>query len=83
MTIETKFNIGQKVFYIEHGYIRSETITNITIKVRRAADKSVGIGGFVNITYTANDKILSDIEIFATPTELLKHIEKQLPNAKL
>lgn len=83
MTIETEFNIGQKVFYIEHGYIRPGTITNIIIKVRQAVDRSVGIDGFINIVYTIDDKSLSDTEIFATPTELLKHIEKQLPNAKL
>lgn len=83
MTIESKFNIGQEVFYIEHGYIVTGTITNITIEVRQAADRSLGIAAFINTLYKVSGKSLSDIEIFATPTELLKHIEKQLPNVKM
>ena len=83
MKIETNFDIGQEVFYIEYGNIISGTITNIIIKVRQSVDRSLGIGAFINTVYKVNGKSVSDIEIFATPTELLKHIEKQLPNAKM
>ena len=79
MEIETKFNVGQDVFYIEHGNIISGEITNITIKVRRITSYVIS----VNTEYKVNNKNLTDIECFATPQDLLKHIEKQLQNAKM
>ena len=82
MKIETKFNTGQEVFYIEHGNIISGTITNIIIKARHALENPFNIDAFVNTVYKVNGKSLTPIEIFATPTELLKHIEKQLSNVK-
>lgn len=79
MTIETKFNVGQEVFYIEHGNVISGEITNITIKIRRIMPNVLA-----NLTlYKVNNKNLTDIECFDTPQNLLKYIEKQLENVRM
>ena len=79
MTIETKFNIGQEVFYVEHGNIVSGIVQHILITIRKP------IHGMISIKtiYVVNSTELTDIECFATPNDLLKHIERKVSKIKL
>lgn len=79
MKIETKFNVGQEVFYIEHGNIISGIVQNISITIRKPIDGIISI----KTIYVVNSTELTDIECFATPNDLLKHIERKISKIKL
>lgn len=72
MTIETKFNIGQKVVFIGDYFVDYGIITNIRVNINY--DKHVVI------YYEINGKELAETRVYATKNDILKHIENELKN---
>ena len=74
MKIETKYDIGDKVFFINHyKEIVQEKINNIDISVIRAF-LSFGNRATVNIKYFVAGEVIDEEKCFKTKEELLKSL---------
>ena len=74
MKIETKYNIGDKVFFINHyKEIAQEKINNIDISVIRAF-LAFGNRSTVNVKYFVGSEVIDEEKCFKTKEELLKSL---------
>ena len=75
MTIETKYNIGDEVFYMKDNKVRTLKITQINMLVQ-LIPKTIGYGCEINqvVDYGDGRTVLTEYECFSTKEELLKSL---------
>ena len=67
MTIKTKYNIGDKVWYKRHGKIFQDTISEIKV--------NIDCFGEAHIHYTLwTDELKEENDLFPTKEELIKNL---------
>lgn len=75
MIIETKYNTGDKVWFIANGYIDKAEITDISIKISYKNDSSIRPGrSKLSIQYHLNGYDKCESQLFPTKEELLNSL---------
>lgn len=67
MTINTKFNIGDKVWLIDRGHAVQKTITAVRIGIHED-------GTYIRYVFTSRDDSQVEEKVFATKQELIESL---------
>lgn len=75
MTIETKYNIGDEVWFIKDNKVQSLKITQLNV-LMSLLPKTDGYGCKINqvVDYSNGKTVLAEYECFPTKEELLKSL---------
>lgn len=79
MKVETKFNVGDNVYYIHNNQIQQSTVNNISINIERDIDND-SVVQTANIIYLVGYKNYEKKEdaLFATPEDLFKALKANI-----
>lgn len=79
MKVETKFNVGDNVYYIHNNQIQQSTVNNISINIERDV-KNDSVVQTANIIYLVGYKNYEKREdaLFATPEDLFKVLKANI-----
>jgi hypothetical protein len=66
---DTKYNIGQDVWFVNNNRIESATVSDIALAV--TADKGNGGAPVMSVNYVAGGKLLGEDEMFGSVDGLL------------
>ena len=76
MKIETKYSIGQEVWFMENNKPRTMKVWDIVIEIKTKFDGQYEYGSYVRIYYHdfGNHVKIVESELFPTKEELLKNL---------
>lgn len=79
MNVETKFNVGDNVYYIHNNQIQQSTVNNISINIERGVNND-SVVQTANIIYLVGYKNYEKREdaLFATPEDLFKSLKANI-----
>lgn len=66
---DTKYNIGQDVWFVNNNRIESATVSDIALAV--TADKHKGGAPVMSVNYVAGGKLMGEDDLFGSVDELI------------